>query len=43
MSRLTWRLVLVPLGTNYAVSATWLRPTNVLTAQMFKVDVQLEF
>ena len=31
------------LGTNYAVSATWLRPTNVLTARMFKVGAQLEF
>jgi hypothetical protein len=31
------------LGTNYTVSATWLRPTNVLTARMFKVGMQLEF
>jgi hypothetical protein len=31
------------LGTNYAVSATWLRPTNVLTARMFKVGAQFEF
>jgi hypothetical protein len=31
------------LGTNYAVSATWLRPTNVLTARMFKLGAQFEF
>jgi Carboxypeptidase regulatory-like domain len=31
------------LGTNYAVSANWLRPTNVLTARMFKMGFQLEF
>ena len=31
------------LGTNYTVSATWLRPTNVLSARMFKVGAQLEF
>lgn len=31
------------LGTNYTVSATWLRPTNVLSARMFKLGAQLEF
>jgi hypothetical protein len=31
------------LGTNYTVSTNWLRPTNVLTARMFKVGAQLEF
>ena len=31
------------LGTNYTVSSSWLRPTNVLTARMFKIGAQLEF
>jgi hypothetical protein len=31
------------LGTNYTVSSNWLRPTNVLTARMFKMGVQLDF
>lgn len=31
------------LGTNYTVSPTWLRPTNVLPARMFKVAAQLDF
>ena len=31
------------LGTNYTVSSTWLRPTNVLSARMFKIGAQLEF
>jgi outer membrane receptor protein involved in Fe transport len=31
------------LGTNYTVSGTWLRPTNVLTARMFKMGFQLDF
>ena len=31
------------LGTNYTVSSTWLRPTNVLSARMFKLGVQFEF
>jgi hypothetical protein len=31
------------LGTNYTVSSTWLRPTNVLTARMFKAGFQFDF
>jgi outer membrane receptor protein involved in Fe transport len=31
------------LGTNYTVSATWLRPTNVLSARMFKMGAQFDF
>ena len=31
------------LGTNYTVSANWLRPTNVLTARMFKIGAQVDF
>ena len=31
------------LGTNYAVSSNWLRPTNVLTARMFKIGAQFDF
>jgi hypothetical protein len=31
------------LGTNYTVSSNWLRPTNVLTARMFKMGFQLDF
>jgi hypothetical protein len=31
------------LGTNYTVSSTWLRPTNVLTARMFKMGFQFDF
>jgi hypothetical protein len=31
------------LGTNYNVSTTWLRPTNVLTARMFKMGFQFDF
>jgi hypothetical protein len=31
------------LGTNYTVSSNWLRPTNVLTARMFKAGFQLDF
>jgi hypothetical protein len=31
------------LGTNYVVSTNWLRPTNVLSARMFKMGFQLDF
>jgi hypothetical protein len=31
------------LGTNYTISGTWLRPTNVLSARMFKIGAQLDF
>jgi hypothetical protein len=31
------------LGTNYTVSSNWLRPTNVLTARMFKAGFQFDF
>ena len=30
------------LGTNYAVSSTWLRPPTCCTARMFKLGAQFE-
>jgi hypothetical protein len=31
------------LGTNYAVSSTWLRPAQILQARMFKIGGQFDF
>jgi hypothetical protein len=31
------------LGNGYAVSPTWLRPTNILTARMLKIGTQIDF
>ena len=31
------------IGTNYAISSTWLRPAQILQARMFKIGGQFDF